>query len=259
MPLPFHYNRHRKMLQQRQVCGDAILPMLEPFMSMKDRRVLELGCGEAGVLDRFLDEGATGVGIDLSQSKIEWAQEFFADKIDDGRMKLDVEDIFQWTATCREKFDIIVLKDVIEHVEAKRVLMMLCKSLLTDGGILFVGFPPWSMPFGGHQQMADTIPGKCPWMHLLPIELYEQWLRFAGESGDRLEGLLELPPTRLSTRDYENLCRNCELTVLDRRLWLINPIYRSKFNLPTIPLPLPMPLRCDLFTTAAWYVVTTSS
>ncbi len=246
------------MLQQRQVCGDAILPVLLPFMPMKGRRVLELGCGEAGVLDRFLDEGATGVGIDLSQSKIEWAQKFFADKVEDGRMQLDVADIFQWTASCKEKFDIVILKDVIEHVSAKRVLMTLCKSLLADGGVLFVGFPPWSMPFGGHQQMADTIPGKCPWMHLLPPAIYEKWLRIAGEKGERLEGLLELPPIGLSTRDFEKLCRNCELTVLDRRLWLINPIYRSKFNLPSIPLPLPIPLRFDILTTAAWYVVTDS-
>ncbi len=258
MPLPFHHNRNRKMIQQRQVCQDAILPMLRPFMTMNGRRVLELGCGEAGVLDRFLDEGATGVGIDLSQSKIDWAREHFADKIHAGRMQLETADIFQWMAAHREKFDIIVLKDVIEHVEAKRVLLMLCKSLLSNGGVLFVGFPPWSMPFGGHQQMADTPLGKCPWMHLLPKVAYRKWLELVGERGERLDGLMELPETGLSTFDFEKLCQNCGMTILERRLWLINPIYRSKFHLPTVPLPLPMPMRCDLFTTSAWYAVTPS-
>ena len=253
MPLPFHNDRHKKMQQQRQVCRDAMLPMLYPFMPLQGSRVLELGCGEAGILARMVEEGATGVGLDLNTGKISWAQEHFAPAIEAGQMRIEHADIFEWMTACGERFDIIVLKDVIEHVPSKRVLLMLCRELLRDGGVLFVGFPPWRMPFGGHQQMAETTLGKLPWMHLLPEEVYSRWLQHAGENGKRLRELLELPATGLGTRAFERLCKACGLRVLNRRLWLINPIYRSKFGLPQVPLP--WPLRCDVLTTAAWYVL----
>ncbi len=250
MPLSFHFDRRRKMEQQRQVCREAMIPFIRPLMPIRGRRVLELGCGEGGVLAGFVDVGATGVGIDLSESKIAWAQQHFSAE---PGMRFYLADIYTWAAGCTERFDIVILKDVIEHVTAKRVLLQLCRGLLKPGGLLFVGFPPWKMPFGGHQQMADTRLGKMPWMHLTPM--YRAWLKRVGEQDPRLGELLELPTTALSTDQFEQLAPACAMQVAARKLWLINPIYRSKFRLPALPLPLFIPHVSDVVTTAAWYAL----
>ena len=65
-------------------------------------------------------------------------------------------------------FDIIVLKDVIEHIHDQAKLIGWMKNFLKPGGIVFFGFPPWYMPFGGHQQMCHSKISRLPYIHLLP-------------------------------------------------------------------------------------------
>ena len=48
------------------------------------------------------------------------------------------------------------------------------KILLKDKGQIFFGFPPWYMPFGGHQQVAHKKwTSKLPYYHILPMPIYK--------------------------------------------------------------------------------------
>uniref|UniRef100_UPI003FEF9222 class I SAM-dependent methyltransferase n=1 Tax=Alistipes shahii TaxID=328814 RepID=UPI003FEF9222 len=70
-------------------------------------------------------------------------------------------------------YDLIILRDVIEHVEDQPRLMARLAELLAPDGVLFVAYPPWRMPFGGHQQMAvSRFAAHFHWLHLLPGPLY---------------------------------------------------------------------------------------
>jgi 2-polyprenyl-3-methyl-5-hydroxy-6-metoxy-1,4-benzoquinol methylase len=62
-----------------------------------------------------------------------------------------------------------LLKDVIEHIHDQPKLIAWMKSYLAPNGTIFFGFPPWQMPFGGHQQLCrNKVLAKLPYYHLLP-------------------------------------------------------------------------------------------
>ncbi len=80
-----------------------------------------------------------------------------------------------------ESFDIIVLKDVIEHIHDQKKLMAYMQTLLTERGVIFFGFSPWLMPYGGHQQMCSgKWLAKIPHYHLLQAFLYKWILKING-------------------------------------------------------------------------------
>jgi len=72
-----------------------------------------------------------------------------------------------------EKQEIIILRDVIEHIpaEKKKDLIYNIMNLLWKKGICFISFPPFYSPFGGHQQYPKSIISFLPYVHLFPLFL----------------------------------------------------------------------------------------
>lgn len=153
-------------------------------------------------------------------------------------------------------YDLIILRDVIEHIADKRRLMVRLAGLLAPGGVLFVAYPPWRMPFGGHQQMAvSRFAAHCPWLHLLPRSLYAWSLRLAGETPGKIAGLLGIRDTRISIRKFRRVAADAGLKRVSECFYLVNPHYETKFGLK--PRCLPGALRAipwlrDFFTTTCF-------
>lgn len=195
-------------------------------------RVLEIGCGEGGNLLPFAKIGCDITGIDISQHKIEDANRFFSNI--DVRKKFLCEDIFSNSLEYLGKFDIIIVHDVIEHIkpEYKNEFMSKIKLFLQPDGIVFMAFPSWQMPFGGHQQICKSkICSKVPFVHLLPASIYKSYLKLFREKSNLIEELLYIKDCKMTIKGFETLCANAGLKILDKTLWLINPHYKAKFNL----------------------------
>ena len=71
----FHGNKSRYFEIQQWVTENYIIPFLQIPQNQK-LHVLEVGCGEAGVLKAFIEAGHTGVGIELSNTRVEMASAF---------------------------------------------------------------------------------------------------------------------------------------------------------------------------------------
>lgn len=260
MPLAYHADAGQKYDQQVENAHAYILPFIEDVVPIEGKRVLEIGCGEAGILKAFLEHGCTCVGVDLASNKIAYAREALAEPIAEGRLRLIDGDVYDAVvgAELGGGFDIVLMKDTIEHIYGHYEIMARVRDFLAPGGVLFVGFPPWRMPFGGHQQMTDSKLGKLPYYHLLPRPAYRALLRLFGESEQRIEGLMEIVDTRLSIHDFEDLARRAGYRIIRRRLYLVNPIYRYKFGLtPRAQLPglRSVPWLRDFVTTTCYYLV----
>jgi SAM-dependent methyltransferase len=119
------------------------------------------------------------------------------------------------------------LKDVIEHIHDQPKLFRLLHTLLNPGGVIFFGFPPWQMPFGGHQQIAHSFLSRLPYIHLLPRPLYKGLLKLNNEPVDEL---LEIRQTRISIEKFESICYDTGYQILHQLHFLINPIYQWKFG-----------------------------
>jgi SAM-dependent methyltransferase len=128
-------------------------------------------------------------------------------------------------------FDVIILKDAIEHIPEQGRFIPYLKNFLKPGGFIFFGFPPWYMPFGGHQQIAEgKLASKLPYYHILPKPLYKGMLKLMGEKGTIGE-LMNVYDTRISIERFERIVRNSGMKVLNKQHYLINPIYKYKFGL----------------------------
>ena len=130
------------------------------------------------------------------------------------------------------KFDLIILKDVIEHIHDQDRFLEYIRDFLKPNGHIFFGFPPWQMPFGGHQQLVKgKILSKLPYYHLLPMSLYKMLLKLGGESEAKIEGMVEIKETGISIERFEKLSKKNKYSIPLKQLYLVNPIYKYKFNL----------------------------
>lgn len=233
MPLAFHKDRGIKVEHQYKNAKNYMLPFIERIVNVDNKSVLEIGCGEGGVLLVFLERDCRCVGVDISEAKVEYAHKAMHEHLKTGRLSIVLDDVF--TAESRtllnQKFDIIILKDTIEHLYHHDRVLAGLKEYLSDNGVLYVAFPPWYMPYGGHQQMAVSKLGKLPWYHLLPRPVYRGLLKLFGESREKITGLLSNADTHMTTRRFEKLARQTGYRVLAQQFYLINPIYKFKFGL----------------------------
>ena len=172
----FHQDKDRYFRMQYATAKEHIIPFVEAAIGpIEGKRVLEIGCAEAGVLKAFLENGCSCVGVELSPSRVELARQYHKAALEDGKVSFLNENIYNIDVDrdCGGAFDLIILKDVIEHIPEQEKIIVRLKDFLKPGGVIFFGFPPWQMPFGGHQQIAKSmIMSHLPYFHLLPKRIY---------------------------------------------------------------------------------------
>lgn len=231
----FHRNKQQYFDFQYQTARDYILPFIEQKMPVgQGLRVLEIGCGEAGVLKAFLERGCVCTGVDLQPSRIETAKALLAEDYLAGRIRFFSKDIYNADpeADFGYLFDIILLKDVIEHIHDQGRFMRRMGDFLAPGGRVFFGFPPWQMPYGGHQQICDTrLLAVLPYYHLLPARAYRFVLELSEKNPQKVADLMEIHETGISIERFERVVKASGFRWVSRRYYLINPIYRFKFGL----------------------------
>ncbi|MDR0505769.1 MAG: class I SAM-dependent methyltransferase [Dysgonamonadaceae bacterium] len=265
----FHTDSERYFQMQKTNCNEYVIPFIEKNYTLKpNARVLEIGCGAGGVLAAFLERGYQGAGVDINDYSLSYAREKLADYMQSGQLIIVSKDIYMVDpeTELKGKFDLIVLKDVIEHIPNQERLMEKMKDLLLPGGVVYFGFPPWQMPFGGHQQMCRSkILSRLPYFHLLPMSAYKAVLKIFGESPD---GLIDIKKTGISIERFERMVksRNVNLKnangggykIIAKDYYFINPIYKYKFNMKVrkqSKIIASIPYLRDFLTTSVFYLI----
>ena len=254
----FHADRKRYFDIQVMNAEKYVIPFIEEKFPVKPgMRVLEIGCGEGGVLKSFINKGCVGVGVELDVPRIELANEYLPEDIKAGRLRFVAKDIYLVDADkdLDGVFDIIVLKDVIEHIHDQPKLIGWMKKFLKPEGIIFFGFPPWYMPFGGHQQICKSKVSRLPFIHLLPRSIYRWILKSRKENVDEM---MEIRETGISIERFEKICKSEGYSFLNRRHYLLNPIYEWKFGWkPRKQLGLikAIPFFRNFLTTCVYYII----
>ena len=132
------------------------------------------------------------------------------------------------------------------------------RNFLRPQGIVFMSFPAWQMPFGGHQQICRSkFLSHLPWFHLLPKCIYGSILRAFGENPGITAELLEIKQTRCPIELFEKLAKKY-FAIRNRILYFINPHYETKFNLrPRFLWPAMGKMRYvrNFFTTSCFYIL----
>lgn len=229
-----HKNRLRYFNEQAQTTKKFVIPFIEETTTLsEDSSILEIGCGEGGNLKPFLDMGCKRVvGIDMSKGKIENAKVFFDEHPQKSNVEFILSDIYEISESDIGKFDVIFMRDVLEHIHNQEKFMEFVKRFCKPTTKFFLGFPPWQNPFGGHQQMCESkILSKLPYYHILPKFMYRAILKAFGESESKIEGLLEVKDTRISIERFERIIKRTGYKKDKRTLYLFNPNYEIKLGI----------------------------
>ena len=180
----FHTDKKRYFEIQLENAEEYVIPFIESKFTLEPgTRVLEIGCGEGGVLAAFVKRGCIGVGVELHEIRLQLAKELLKNEINGGKISFIAKDIYEVSPEeFGGKFDLIIMKDVIEHIFDQKKLLQRLHDFLLPQGVIFFGFPPWQMPFGGHQQIAtNKFLSRLPYYHLLPRPVYKWILKSFGD------------------------------------------------------------------------------
>lgn len=224
-----HSDRERYFAEQARTTTHYYIPYIRRFMPGLPAEVLEVGCGEGGNLLPFAQSGCRVTGVDLDPSRIEQARSFFARHTQPGTFI--ASDIFQLKAL-QNKFSLILVHDVIEHIGDKAQFLAGLKKYLAPGGFIFIAFPAWQMPFGGHQQIArGRLLSHLPFVHLLPAFFYRKVMECSGEEKSTVRELLQIKQTKCTIERFRRVARETRYRIIDQQLYFINPHYEVKFGL----------------------------
>lgn len=225
-----HTNRQQYFNEQAYTTEKYVIPYLSSFGRIDQQaRILEIGCGEGGNLKPFVEMGCDVTGVDISSGKIDLANSFLEGS---GEYTLILKDIYETDPAELGVFDVVMMRDVIEHIPNQERFMGFVKRFLHPESLFFLGFPPWQMPFGGHQQICrNSFLSRLPYFHLLPSKVYGGILRLGGEDDNRIRNLLELQKTGISVERFKRIVETEGYKILDESPWLFNPHYEAKFNL----------------------------
>ena len=244
-----HFDTSKYFNEQKLITSKYVIPFIGEDIRNK-MSVLEIGCGYGGNLATFSDMDCQAVGVDISQKSITKAIKLSEENV--GFIWNDIFDVGDIG-----QFDVIMMRDVLEHIHGHDKLLKLLKSLLKPTGVIFISFPPWYSPFGGHQQMCESrLLSAMPYFHLLPRWAYKFILKIFGESETKINGLLEIKKTGITIEKFERLLKAHDYIIKKKTHYFINPSYEVKFGLRkrvSSKLISWMPYIRDFFITTTYY------
>lgn len=189
----------------------AILGWLRRFGMRPSDRVLEIGCG-VGTVTALLAEELTGggsvLGVDLSPRSVDAARERLAGR---GNVRLEAADVLE--LHLQERFDVVVLPDVIEHIPLEhhdRLFERLVAWTKPDGFALLHYPNPWYLEWcrAHHPEILQLVDQAIHphhlaarahehGLHVAHLETYSIWV----EEGDYVVAVLR--PVRPNAAFHE--------------------------------------------------------
>lgn len=220
--------------EQRKHADTYLIPFLERHCPNFHRyEILDVGCAEAGFLDALHAARHPCMGLEVEPERIAISKSFNPEL-----------DILQGDITdpgivsrIRRKFDLIVIRDVIEHIPDKDVVFEHLSALLQADGFIYITFPPRFSPFGGHQQNGRSILRTIPYLHLLPVPAIRALGKSAGEYPEVIDLIVTQKKIGLTIRRFTELCSSHGYRIHRKELFLSRPVFQVRYGLPTKRMP----------------------
>ena len=137
-------------------------PHVVNVLDLKDKDVLDLGCGYGGETVWCAEKGVrTIIGIDKAFKVVRQAFKFakFKNTTNVRFLQGEAENLPFHDGS----FDVIKSYDVLEHVSHPEYVLKECERVLRKGGIALLVFPPFYSPWGAH--LNNTVT-KFPWLNV---------------------------------------------------------------------------------------------
>ncbi|NIM19212.1 MAG: methyltransferase domain-containing protein [Candidatus Latescibacteria bacterium] len=250
------YRRYQVIL-----ANNFLIPVLSRWgVALEGKKLLEVGSGDGGCSAAFFRAGCAVTSMDIDERLVGIASDLNRrEGLDIEVVQGDVCDIRN-KALEREPFDIILLRDVMEHIAEPTLAFENLKDKLSDSGFIFVVFPPYYSPYGAHQQILPRkkllfLPyNKLPYIQLLPDRLF---LSLAKGEGAPNQEVARLRTIRLTIRKFERIVGAASLWIRGKKLYLSRPTFALRYGIPVLGASVlgKVPLLNELAVTAAYYLL----
>jgi 2-polyprenyl-6-hydroxyphenyl methylase/3-demethylubiquinone-9 3-methyltransferase len=145
-------------------------------------RMLDIGCGAGLLCEPFTRLGAQVIGIDPSATNIA-AAKLHADK---GHLSIDYRCTTVEDMDVRERFDIVLAMEVVEHVVDVGAFLKRCAAMLKPGGLMVVStlnrnWKSFALAIVGAEYVLRWLPrGTHQWDKFVTPEELERALEAGG-------------------------------------------------------------------------------
>jgi 2-polyprenyl-3-methyl-5-hydroxy-6-metoxy-1,4-benzoquinol methylase len=220
--------------EQKQFTKEYLIPFFMKYVpDFHSKKILEVGCAEGGLIESMQEIGIYAVGIELSPERAAIAKE------KNPKLNVFVGDITDPDLPnhLKDKFDLIIMREVIEHVPDKNAAFDNLVRLATADGFIFISFPPKYSPFAGHQQIGKTFLKAIPYLHLLPGRFLKMVAKSLGEDDSYINEIKHHFQTGCSIKEFEKQCSEHNLNTVKKEFFFFRPIYALRFGIRTIRLP----------------------
>jgi SAM-dependent methyltransferase len=242
---------------QYSIAQNVLTPWLDPHVSLAGSAVGDFGCHQGGVLQGLREVAGIGSGIGFDVDEASIRRSPFKPST---RFRLLPGDILDIDAE-RYKFDLILLRDVIEHTRNPVAILKKAQTCLTHGGCIFVSFPPYYSPFGGHQHETSNGIRFVPFIHYLPDVLFYSLSRFRDtpymSAAGTLADIKAVRQTRLTLAKAERAFDRAGLRIEGQEFFLFRPEFQIRYALSSwhIPLVHRVPIVREFVTCGAYYLL----
>lgn len=243
---------------QHALTNEHIIPFLAAHAALpRASRILEVGAGEGGCLAALTAHtGLPGDGLELSPPRAELGARLNA-ALGYVNVSLHAGNIarMEELGDLTPPYALVLLRDVIEHVEERDPGMQNLFALTAPGGHALFTFPPYYSAYGGHQQIATRRLLKAPWIQNLPF--FPSLLRACEPNAGTVDELMSIRRCRLTITAFERSARAAGFCIVSRKLYLSRPAFRYRYATPIVAAGLLGRIRGvrELLTTGAWYLL----
>ena len=179
---------------------------INPFNELK---ILDIGCGGGLISEPMARLGANVTGIDASEKNIKIAQIHS----EENNLKINYINSSPERLKEKEKFDIILNLEIIEHVEDVNLYIDSCSKLLKKGGLMFTAtlnrtVVSYIKAIVGAEYILRWLPiGTHDWNKFIRPEELEKKLSIANFKTIEIKGL-EFNPFNKKWKKSDNLSVN---------------------------------------------------
>jgi SAM-dependent methyltransferase len=252
-PWDVQYRRYQSELAARY-----LIPTLRAWgVDLAGKRVLEAGSGNGGCAAQFHRAGCRVTAVEIDERLVETAialNEAEAVPVDTFTGDVCRSDC---PGLDRGPFDVILLRDVVEHLEDLVGALENLRRRLDDAGVFFIVFPPYYSAYGAHQQI---LPGKrvggisynkLPFIQLLPDRWFIPIAR--GDAPPQRE-VVRLRGIRLTLRKFYRSAAEAGLSLRRSTHYLTRPTHKLRYGVPVMRAYLlgRIPLLNELLVTACY-------
>jgi len=155
------------------------LDVFNKYFPFNKKLILDIGCGSGEFLEFMKNSGWKVVGIEPSEEAFNQAK-----KKGITVYNLPLEEFVSQSNKKKEKFDVIVFDNILEHVLKPKEILMISHKLLSPDGISYIKVPN---DFNRLQLLAQKKLNKRKWWIAIPdhinyfnFQSLEKLLKFCG-------------------------------------------------------------------------------